>query len=946
MASPYFLNALTKWVEDPKRDMSVGWGLLAGMFCTLCLRALFNGLLHHASRRALLSVRAISVDEIYQKTLRRCSGIKKNDDEQSEDASLGKIVTLMSKDVERLCEYTACFHRLVCETTLTVVLSLGGLFAIVGCAAFVSLAIIVLCLPAGVFLGNYMDKMDEAIMESTDKRVNAVNKMLQDIRIVKYFAWEPQFIKRINVARSPEIDSWIRVHYPHLRKLPDHRLRDLFRLHPRPRSSPRPSAAPRPLDSVPPDAPPAGEGCKDSSVPDFHDIDVEFPVARLSLVTGGTGSGKSSLILALLGGKLWESQKYLPTSHAVAYVAQTAWIINATIRDNILFGASYDAKRYQETIEACALIRDLEILEGGDLTEINEKGINLSGGQKARISLTRAAYSHAPHLLLDDPLSAVDAPTAKHPLHHCLLGVMKNRTVVLVSQAVSLVLPRANFALVLKSGRVVAKGTPDDLVRNPAAEGVFGLELTASDRETLVHVETATAALQGTGTKLVDDEQKAAGAVLWAVYWFYFEAAGGVVFLSLCSFTMLLTNGLNLLDNLWIQYWTDKVRNATPEIVNGTIRTLVFHAALSSIPPLFGDPASLSPALGLSLPRPSTTTARPSSLASTGLLAGTAMHNNILVSILGARDEAISSDPLMFLLCSFFHDTESVDNTMMSTVELFILGLIAFEAPIFIIGVLPLFYIFWHVANIYLTTARDLKRLESVSRSPHFSQFSETLSGVETVRAYGAQDRLLKASGSVCPLTSSAPSSPSVPVSLSSRLSGTLTAGMTDIILVYAFDFSESLLWFVRYSAEMEMAMNSIESVAEDTATDKGAIRVKDLVIRYAADHPAVLKKISFSVRPGEKVGIVGRTGAGKSTLTLAFFRIVPLASGSITIDGINIDKLGLQDLRSNLTMIPQDPVLFSGTLRSNLDPFEDPSDDALWAALESVHVVDSLGAQ
>ncbi|RKO90517.1 P-loop containing nucleoside triphosphate hydrolase protein, partial [Blyttiomyces helicus] len=1095
MSSPYFLNALTKWVETPDRDMSAGWTLLVALFAALTLRAIIAGQLYFAGRRASLAVRAISVDEVYQKTLRRCAGIKKNDNgspSENDDASLGKIVTLMSTDVERLREYVAYSHRVVLETPLSVILSLGGLFAIVGWAAFAGLAIIILCIPAGAFIGKFMGSLQEALMATTDKRVNAVNEMLQGIRIIKYFAWEPQFVKRIDTARSAEIANWYRlskcyIYYnfltsgsslivafvtfaaytiilghpldsstaftaisllallnqsvsmlpwaigqffqtkvsldrisrflaePELEIFDETTTTDDQTLVGAPTvgfragsfkyySTDAASADPKP------DAPATGEDSEDSTVPDFHllDVNVDFPIGGLSLVAGATGSGKSSLILALLGEmKRVNGHQYLPTSHTTAYVAQTAWLINATIRDNILFGNPYDAKRYQETIEACALIRDLETLEGGDLTEIGEKGVNLSGGQKARISLARAAYSYAPYLLLDDPLSAVDAPTAKHLLHHCLLGVMKNRTVILVSHAVGLVLPHADFALVLKSGRVAAQGTPAELVRNPAAEGVFGLELSASDREELAASDTVAAALQGTGTKLVDEEEKATGSVAWSVYWTYFKAAGGVLFLTVFLFTFFLTNGLNLLDNLWVQYWTDKSSGIVAVLrpilaAFATVAPASAHAAFTiqsadstpDVPAPVVDRADMIFFLGvyggIGVTVILASTVQLVFMIYSYIRAGATMHRNLLVSILGAPMRFFEVTPIGRILNRFSKDTDSVDSTVMFTVEVFvgqiykitfILGLIAFKAPIFIVGVLPLVYIYWLVANIYLLTSRDLKRLESVSRSPLFSQFSETLSGVETVRAYGAQKRLLSgvyekidtnhrayflmwaANRWLCLRTDML----GALVTLGAGLivvSGTLTAGMTGIILVYAFDFSDALLWTVRMHADMEMSMNSVERVAEYTATEqeppaiiegsrppagwpsKGAIQVKDLVIRYAPDQPAVLKQVSFSVKPGEKIGVVGRTGAGKSTLSLAFFRIIPLAGGSITIDGINIDKIGLRDLRSNLTIIPQDPVLFSGTLRTNLDPFEEHPDEALWAALESVHVLDSLRAQ
>ncbi|RKO92852.1 P-loop containing nucleoside triphosphate hydrolase protein, partial [Blyttiomyces helicus] len=1078
MTSPYFLNALTRWISNPNRETSAGWALLASLFVCLTLRAIIAGQLYYAGRRASLIIRAISVDEIYQKTLRRCAGIKKQNEDGSankdDDASVGKIVTLMSTDVERIREYVAYSHRIVLETPLSVILSLGGLFITVGWAAFAGLGVIILFFPAGAFIGQFMGKAQEALMETTDKRVNATNEMLQGIRIIKYFGWESKFVQRITEARSAEIKNWYRlskcyIYYNCLTSgsslivafvtfavytlalghpldssiaftaiallallnqsvsmLP-WAIGEFFKVkvsidriskflnEPELERFDQDSASAEDQTVAAPKKDGESEAEETEAAPEFHllDVDIEFPVGGLSLVAGATGSGKTSLILALLGEmKRVSGKQYLPTSHGTAYVAQTAWLINATIRENILFGSPYDAKRYQETIEACALIRDLETLEGGDLTEIGEKGVNLSGGQKARISLARAAYSHAPILLLDDPLSAVDAPTAKHLLHHCLLGVMKNRTVILVSHAVGLVLPHADFTVVLKAGRIAAQGSPDEVVRNPAAEGVFGLELSASEKEELAATSTNAAALQGTGTKLVDEEEKATGSVAWAVYWTYFKAAGGVTFFTIFMCTFILTNIFYLVDNIWVQYWTDHPRGVAPEIVNGTIAVFSAVAPRSIISfsswgvtndgTVENDPSSgdgvdradmflflgVYGAIGVSVILASV--AQFAFMIYSYIKAGRNMHFNLLQSILGAPMRFFEVTPIGRILNRFSKDTDSIDNSVMFQIQafmyqvfkiVFILGLIAYKAPIFIAGVIPLIYIYWLVANVYLLTSRDLKRLESVSRSPLFSQFSETLSGVETVRAYGAQDRLMAgiydkidlnhrsyflmwaANRWLCIRTDMLGALVTFGAGLI-VVSGTLTPGMTGLILVYAFDFSDALLWTIRMHADMEMSMNSVERVAEYTAIEqepaaivessrppagwpsKGAIEVKDLVIRYAPDQPAVLKQVSFSVSAGEKIGVVGRTGAGKSTLSLAFFRIIPLAGGSITIDGVDIDSIGLHDLRSNLTIIPQDPVLFSGTLRSNLDPFGEHTDEALWAALESVHVLDSLRAQ
>lgn len=302
-------------------------------------------------------------------------------------------------------------------------------------------------------------------------------------------------------------------------------------------------------------------------------LNIQFPIGKLTTIAGPTGSGKTSLLCALLGElKRISGKYYLPEDHlapestarksGIAYVPQTAWLMNATIRDNILFGEVYDEKRYDKVVTACALKRDLETLEGGDLTEIGEKGVNLSGGQKQRISLARAAYSRAPVVLLDDPLSAVDAPTARHLFNRCILGIFKGRTILLVSHTIGLVISKSDYVVVMKNGEVLSQGTPEQVIADPLAHNIVAANTELASEYQYEKEETFE---RKVGSQLTEQEGKATGRVKWATYKAYLMACGGLIFVFAVLFAFSFQIGADYLNNWWIEVWTDSV-NRPPAV--------------------------------------------------------------------------------------------------------------------------------------------------------------------------------------------------------------------------------------------------------------------------------------------------------------------------------------------------------------------------------------------
>ncbi|KAI9354106.1 P-loop containing nucleoside triphosphate hydrolase protein [Zopfochytrium polystomum] len=1139
-AGPFFLNIILTWFEDPNRSLVHGWSILLCMLFVNFASAMSAGQQYFHGRRVGLTVSASLITELYAKALRRPAGDAKPAEpkpaEEEEENSIGKIVTMMTVDVERIVSFVCYSHDPILNFPLSVILAFVGLYLVLGWTAMTGVAVIAINGPLTGYLGSFMEEFQDKQMKASDKRVAMTNEILNGIRIIKYFGWEDQFSERLLKVRETELGLvlkgsllWIFtslvtyftsilclfVTFGTYTIIAGHtlnaatafttvilleRVAELFNqgpyfyiwmiktkvsldrveeflneveldqfaqgaAEPTPQQvaaldeaisvgfseakfryynqddsikKPKKSSSKKAQDvEAPP--PTAGEGETDFSVFTLQGIDICFRTGGLNVVTGATGAGKSSLILALLGAELKKLSgdiNFPKTRKAgsVSYVAQTAWLLNATIRENITMGTPMDEERYRQTLEACALVRDLETLPGGDLTEIGEKGISLSGGQKQRISLARAVYSTSTIVLLDDPLSAVDAPTARHLMKNAIQKSMAGRTVILVTHAVGLAVRVADYLVVMGGGTIVAQGTPNEVASNPEAVHITAslVEPTESLNEERSGDEAkAVMAKEGDATKLVEDEEKEVGNVKWSVYMTYFIAAGFIS--SLISVILLvLSNILGVVSDAWIAKWTEDVRRNETLLqadyyVNRAAQELWYLPSATTLLSIPQAPASGSPVpsnafastyrwyhgadeqqtvafwrnnhgtlyyvgiyglIGLVqvINRALTNTV----VTYAALRASRIIHERLLKSVLGAPLRFFETTPLGRILNRFTKDLSSVDGEVIMQMLNFawmasraatIVLVISFFSPLFVLALVPIGLVYRGITQLYLMSSRELKRLESVSVSPVISNFSETLHGASTVRAYGLSDKFMAkneqkinirnrcfyhlwASNRWLNLRTDLISAVFIFCAGVVVLSTDITPGWAGVTLLYATLFSDALLWLVRSHADMEMALNSVERCNEYSKLEQepprivddyrpgpnwpehGEVEVKDLSIRYAADQPLVLKHLTFSTKKGERIGVVGRTGAGKSTLSLAFFRIIPHASGTIIIDGLDINKMGLHDLRSKLTIIPQDPVLFNGTIRSNLDPLSENSDDDLWRVLRETHVLESIQSQ
>ena len=735
----------------------------------------------------------------------------------------------------------------------------------------------------------------------------------------------------------------------------------------------------------------------EATQPTISDIDVNVPKGKLTIVVGPVGSGKSSLVNALLGEMTTVGGQVLWADDAtVAYAAQKAWLLNNTVKNNILFGQPYIRERYEAIVEACALKSDLEILPAGDETEIGEKGINLSGGQKQRISLARAVYSGANFVLFDDPLSALDAHVGQHVFEQAIMKmlVQRGRTVVLVTHQLQY-LPKADNVIVMKDGRAVICSTYNDVESAKSDNVKRALTITRQqsierehqheeEEETEVVLErrhTVEEEIKEAGEdeeenekgKLMTKEEREKGAVALKVYLSYARACGYLYVIVALVLAVVAQGGIVGAD-WWLSIWSSDRPSGNTSAKHDVDYYLVGYTSLSITAVVLTFFKSISIALCC-------------------LRGAKLLHIRMLKRVIQAPMRFFDTTPIGRVLNRMSSDTSAIDSNLPMVTQNFINTMLSATAalivqaavtPYFLLVVLPFVVIYYYIQRFIRRSTRELQRLDSISKSPIYAQLSETLGGLATIRAYRSQERfqlqIMKAIdknnvafiftqmanrwlglrldyGGALIVFLAAVSS------VGAALSGTINPGLVGLALTYALAVAQVFNWVVRMATEIEMNMNAVERVnhysnihtepppkdsdisPSENWPEKGEIGMKDLTLAYAHELPPAVKDVSVSIKAGEKIGVCGRTGSGKSTITLGLFRMLEHFEGQIVVDGIDISKMSLRILRSRLAIIPQDPILFQGTVRFNLDPRGVHQDDALWRALEVAQLKNAITA-
>ncbi|KAJ7416043.1 ATP binding cassette subfamily C member 1 [Willisornis vidua] len=971
------------------------------LFVCACLQTLILHQYFHICFVTGMRLKTAIVGVIYRKALVITNSARKT-------STVGEIVNLMSVDAQRFMDL-ATYINMIWSAPLQVILALYLLWQV-------------------------------AQMKSKDNRIKLMNEILNGIKVLKLYAWELAFREKValstfavyvTIDKNNILDAqkaFVSLALFNILRFPLNMLPMVISNIVEASVSLKRLRVFLSHEELDPDSIIRGptteaEGCivvknatfswSKTDPPLLNSINFTVPEGSLVAVVGQVGCGKSSLLSALLG-EMDKKEGYVVVKGSVAYVPQQAWVQNATLEDNIIFGREMNESRYKRVIEACALLPDIEILPTGDKTEIGEKGVNLSGGQKQRVSLARAVYCNADVYLLDDPLSAVDAHVGKHIFEKVIgpKGILKNKTRVLVTHAINY-LPQMDTILVMSDGEISEMGSYQELLEQDGAFAEFlrtyaNTEQSMEDKDTnspsakegkpiengllvneapgkLMHRQlsnsstysrdtgksqhqSSTAELQKplaekNSWKLTEADTAKTGRVKASVYWDYMKAIG--LFMSFLSIFLFMCNHIaSLASNYWLSLWTDDpVINGTQQYTN--VRLGVYGAlGISQGIAVFGY--SMVVSIG-------------------GIFASRHLHYNLLHNVLRSPMSFFERTPSGNLVNRFSKEIDTIDSTIPPIIKMFmgstfnVIGaciIILLATPIAAVIIPPLGLVYLFVQRFYVATSRQLKRLESVSRSPVYSHFNETLLGVSVIRAFEEQKRFIKQNDMKVDENQKA-YYPSIVANrwLAVRLEyvgnfivlfaalfaviarDKLSAGLVGLSVSYSLQITAYLNWLVRMSSELETNIVAVERVKEyaemekeaewsieqaapaNTWPEEGKVEFRGYGLRYREDLDLVLKNINVTINGGEKIGIVGRTGAGKSSLTLGLFRINEAAEGEIIIDGINIAKIGLHDLRFKITIIPQDPILFSGSLRMNLDPFDQHSDEDIWRSLELAHL-------
>uniref|UniRef100_A0A8C3IQC0 ATP binding cassette subfamily C member 4 (PEL blood group) n=1 Tax=Chrysemys picta bellii TaxID=8478 RepID=A0A8C3IQC0_CHRPI len=963
----------------------------------------------------------------------------------------GQIVNLLSNDVNKFDQVTIFLHFLWAGPLQAIAVT-ALLWIEIGPSCFAGMAILIILLPLQTCIGRLFSSLRSRTAALTDVRIRTMNEVITGMRIIKMYAWEKSFSELVSSIRRKEISMVLKSSY--LRGL---NLASFFvaskitvfmtfmtyvllgnvisasrvfvavSLYGAVRLTVTlffPAAVERAseamisirriknfliLDEVSQfnlQLENSNENVllhvqdltcywdKSLEIPTLQQLSFTVRPGELLAVIGPVGAGKSSLLSAVLG-ELPKDKGLMDVRGRIAYVSQQPWVFPGTVRSNILFGREYEKEKYEKVLKVCALKKDMNLLEDGDLTVIGDRGATLSGGQKARVNLARAVYQDADIYLLDDPLSAVDAEVSRHLFEKCIYQALHQKVSILVTHQLQY-LHAVNQILILKEGKMVGKGTYSEflssgidfaslLKKNEEVEQspIPGISTMTSARnrtfsqssvwsqDSLVQSQKDGAVEQPPTEPLVTalpEESRSEGKINFKIYRKYF-AAGANYFVI---FILLL---LNILAQ--VRYLMDQEKlNVTSHGNNGINETrhldlsfyLGIYAGLTVTTVLFGIVRSL--------------------LVFTVLVnAGQTLHNKMFQSLLKAPVLFFDRNPIGRILNRFSKDIGHLDDLLPLTILDFIqtllqiFGVVAVAVaviPWILIPLVPLCILFIFLRRYFLDTARDIKRLESTTRSPVFSHLSTSLQGLWTIRAFKAEQRFQELFDAHQDLHSEAwflflTTSRWFAVRLdaicaifvivvafgSLFLANTLDAGQVGLALSYAITLMGMFQWGVRQSAEVENLMISVERVMEYTELEKeapwesnkrppaewpsqGVIAFENVNFTYSLDGPLALRHLSVLIKSKEKVGIVGRTGAGKSSLIAALFRLAE-PKGRIWIDKYLTSELGLHDLRKKISIIPQEPVLFTGTMRKNLDPFNEYTDEELWNVLEEVQLKEAV---
>ena len=1017
--SPLIIQKLLNVIET-NGDPATGYFWCTVLFVSAIAASLVSGQFFANMYQSGFQMRTAVMSAVFKKSLKLSTASRQK-------YSVGEITNLIAIDTQRFTDVIPYIH-VVWSALFQIGLALYFLYGIVGNSAFAGMALLLTLVPANVIGNYYGEKVTTKQMELKDQRIMKINEILQGIKVIKYYAWEKPFMSIVNKIRKAEVRtikqyavvySMLNVTFtivPLLVSLatftvyiytdPENHILSaekvfsciaIFNVLRIPLfmfpmffmetvklyvSLKRLSKF---LDSPEMDTDhityqPSGDLALDVKNGSFtwkddvgqdrqddsalRDLSVKVEKGSLTAVVGQVGSGKSSLLAAVTGEIACRAGGLTTSCRSVAYVGQKAWIQNMTVKENILFGSEERPSHYQEVLEASALVPDLKLLPAGDATDIGENGVNLSGGQKQRVALARAAYSQAELYLLDDPLSAVDSHVAKH-LFDKLIGpeglLSQNQsTRIIVTHNLSF-LNQMDRIILMEAGEVVVEGSYEDIKNHDKFKSYAQSNTLVESEEksqTEIKEEESGAVVQADTGKLIEVEGRQEGRVSLMHYLHYIRLMNSFVFLVIVSL-YCVSEGVVVLCNLVLAQWTDKAAVEDLSLSEHS-KYIAYYGGLNVVVFLLTFVYNIWTYFRMTIP-------------------SIKMHQTVLEKTMHAPLSFFESNPSGRVLNRFTSDIEVVDRKIpfefgdvIYCTANFVSGCITVSViiPFILIPLVPILAGFVLLQMVFTRTRCQIKRHESVAKSPILSHFSETISGAATVRAFKAVSRFQSEFESKIEkhLTANYVSDMmnrwlsvrcdtlgNALIFLISVLTfyyrDSLSAGLAGLAVTYAISLLDALSWNIRMICDMETDSVAIERVLEyekieqeaawetenvDEAWPRtGRLEVSGVTARYRENLPPCLEALSLSLASGEKLGVCGRTGAGKSSLASLLLRIIDPCQGEVRLDGLDTSTVGLQQLRARLTIVPQDCVMFSGSVSFNLDPWDSHHPDRVRDVLQ-----------
>ncbi|KAL6839562.1 hypothetical protein ACP4OV_030501 [Aristida adscensionis] len=1008
-----------------------GFVLAAIMFLCKCCESLSQRQWYFRTRRLGLQVRSFLSAAIYKKQQKLSNSAKMKH-------SSGEITNYVTVDAYRIGEFPYWFHQ-TWTTSVQLCIALVILYNAVGLAMIASLLVIIITVLCNAPLAKLQHKFQSKLMEAQDARLKAMSESLIHMKVLKLYAWETHFKKVIEGLREIEY-KWLsafqlrraynsflfwsspvlvsaatflacyllkipldasnvftfvatlRLVQDPIRQIPDVigvviQAKVAFTRITKFLDAPELNGQGRKKYCMGTEYPIMMNSCSFSwddnpSKPTLKNVNLVVKAGEKVAVCGEVGSGKSTLLAAVLG-EVPKTEGTIQVCGKIAYVSQNAWIQTGTVQDNILFGSSMDRKRYQETLEKCSLVKDLEMLPYGDRTQIGERGVNLSGGQKQRVQLARALYQNADIYVLDDPFSAVDAHTATSLFNEYVMGALSDKTVLLVTHQVDF-LPVFDAILLMSDGEVIQSAPYQDLLAccqefqnlvnaHKDTIGVSDLNNMPLHREKEISINE-TNGVHGSrhresvkpspAGQLIKTEEREMGDTGLKPYILYLSQNKGFLFASLSVISHMIFIAGQISQNSWM---AANVQN--PDF--STLKLISVYIALGFCTMFFLLSRSLS-------------------IVFLGIQTSRSLFSQLLNSLFHAPMSFFDSTPLGRVLSRVSSDLSLVDLDVpfafMFSISASLnaysnLGVLAVVTWQVLFVSVPMIVLAIRLQRYYLASAKELMRINGTTKSALANHLGESISGAITIRAFEEEDRFFEKNLELVDknagpyfynfaatewLILHLETMSAAVLSFSAFVMavlppGTFSPGFVGMALSYGLSLNMSFVFSIQNQCQLANQIISVERVnqymdipseaAEIIQENRpspdwpqvGRVELRDLKIRYRQDAPLVLHGITCTFEGGDKIGIVGRTGSGKTTLIGALFRLVEPAGGKIIIDSIDITTIGLHDLRSRLGIIPQDPTLFRGTIRYNLDPLGQFSDQEIWEVLDKCQLLEAV---